>query len=277
MSDRRAIHGIWVVEKGSGRNLVSRAYSDIDIDMDLIAPFLSATHMFIDETSNETLRTIDTATNRYIWEANDHLLFVMVVSKAARTGHMRFLLQYAMQEFITKEVPVGKSVEIVLKEWHGAPTTFMKFGGFVDELVSQYEETDESLLAGKSMDCLAVYSHLFRAIMRVDIDKNNRRKLVRRVKKHTKPLFERYEFLTGVTIDGGGIEILDIDVYNVPYKILRAVLEELLRLLTEATRETVTKARYRKMIFEHVMPYVKQDLERMQTYAILDDVVRHLF
>ncbi|MHA2432575.1 MAG: hypothetical protein ACXADO_05025 [Candidatus Thorarchaeota archaeon] len=86
-----------------------------------------------------------------------------------------------------------------------------------------------------------------------------------------------YEFLTGVTIDGGGIEILDIDVYNVPYKILRAVLEELLRLLTEATRETVTKARYRKMIFEHVMPYVKQDLERMQTYAILDDVVRHLF
>ena len=92
---------------------MSRAYSGIDIDMDLIAPFLSATHMFIDETSNETLRTIDTATNRYIWEANDHLLFVMVVSKAARVSHMRFLLQYAMSEFITNEVPVGMNVETV--------------------------------------------------------------------------------------------------------------------------------------------------------------------
>ena len=78
-------------------------------------------------------------------------------------------------------------------------------------------------------------------------------------------------------VDGGGIEILDIDVYNVPYKILREVLEDLLRHLTEATRDTVTKARYRKMIFEHAMPYVKEDLERMQTYAILDDVIRHLF
>jgi hypothetical protein len=256
---------------------VSRAYSGIDIDMDLIAPFLSATHMFIDETSNETLRTIDTATNRYIWEANDHLLFVMVVSKAARVSHMRFLLQYAMSEFITNEVPVGMNVETVLREWHGAPTTFQEFGGFVDELVSQYEETDESLLAGKSMDCLVVYSHLFRAIMRVDIDKKIRRTLVRRIKKRIRPLIEEHGFLAGVTVDGGGIEILDIDVYNVPYKILREVLEDLLRHLTEATRDTVTKARYRKMIFEHAMPYVKEDLERMQTYAILDDVIRHLF
>ncbi|MFX0044920.1 MAG: hypothetical protein ACFE8Z_03665 [Candidatus Hermodarchaeota archaeon] len=256
---------------------MSKAYSGIQIDMDLIAPFLSATHMFIDETANETLRTIDTATNRYIWEANDHLLFVMVVSKAARVGHMRFLLKYAMNEFMTNEVPVGMNVETVLKEWHGAPTTFREYGEFVDELVGQYEETDESLMAGKSMDCLSVYSHLYRAIMRVDIDKKTRRTLVRRIKKQIRPLTNEYAFLSGVTVDGRGIEVLGIDVYNVPYKILRQVLEELLRHLAEATKATVTKARYRKMVFEHAMPYVKEDIERMQTYAILDDVVRHLF
>ncbi len=277
MADRRAIHGIWVVEKGSGRNLVAKAYSDIEIDMDLIAPFLSATHMFIDETANEKLRTIDTEFNRYIWEANEHLLFVMVVSKAARVGHMRFLLQYAMQEFIKNEVPAGKDIPTVLKEWHGAPTTFKKFASFVDELVGQYEVTDESLLAGKCMDCLAVYSYLYRAIMRVNIDKKTRRQLVSRIKKQMKPLLAEHAFLDGVVVNGDGIEILEINVYDLPYKILRDVLEELLRIMAEATKETVTKAKYRKMIFEEAMPYVKSDIKRMQTYAILDDVVRHLF
>ena len=93
MSSKRSILGVWLIERGSGRNLVARAYSDlVKLDMDLIAPFLSATHTFIDKAASETLRTVDTETNRYVWEANEHLLFVMVVSKAARLGHMRFML-----------------------------------------------------------------------------------------------------------------------------------------------------------------------------------------
>lgn len=53
MSGRRAIQGIWLIERGSGRNLIAKAYTGIDIDMDLIAPFLSATHTFIDRASSE--------------------------------------------------------------------------------------------------------------------------------------------------------------------------------------------------------------------------------
>ncbi|TFG31671.1 hypothetical protein EU528_05670 [Candidatus Thorarchaeota archaeon] len=278
MSDKCSILGVWLIERGSGRNIVSRAYSEaVKLDMDLIAPFLSATHTFIDKASNETLRTIDTETNRYVWEANEHLLFVMVVSKAARLGHMRFLLEYAMEEFMTNQVPADTDIGSMLKKWHGTPSKFKEFGNFVDELVMQYEVTDEVLVAGKSMDCLEVYSHLFRGIMRVKTAKSKKNKIVATMKTYLEPLLDRYPFLSQAPVDEAGIEVLQIDINTVPYHHLRDALEELLRLLAKVTRETVTPKVYRDMIFEHVMVYVKRDIKRLQTYAILDDVVRYLF
>ncbi|MHA2192422.1 MAG: hypothetical protein ACXAAR_03225 [Candidatus Thorarchaeota archaeon] len=110
MSNKRSVQGVWLIERGTGRNIVSRAYANIEIDMDLIAPFLSATHTFIDKASQEELKTIDTDTNRYIWEANDYLLFVMVVSKSARVRHMRFILEYAMEEFMKNQIPADKDI-----------------------------------------------------------------------------------------------------------------------------------------------------------------------
>jgi hypothetical protein len=245
--------------------------------MDLIAPFLSATHTFIDKASNETLRTVDTETNRYVWEANEHLLFVMVVSKAARIGHMRFMLEYALNEFVNQEVPTNSDVATILKNWQGAPNTFRKFGKFVDELVEQYEVTDESLLAGKSMDCLEVYNHLFRGIMKVKTGKKRRAEIVKRMKGWLEPMLNRYPFLDCVPIDGAGIEVLEIDVNLVAYQHLRDSLEEVLRLLAKAVREIVTPKAYRDVLFDFVMPYVKSDIQRLQMYAILDDVVRYLF
>ncbi|MFW9887393.1 MAG: hypothetical protein ACFFER_04385 [Candidatus Thorarchaeota archaeon] len=277
MSNKRSVQGLWLIERGSGRPLVSRAYTNIEIDMDLIAPFLSATHTFIDKTSQESLKTIDTDTNRYIWEANDYLLFVMVVSKSARVAHMRFILEYALNEFMKNQIPDGKDIETMLRQWHGKPDQFKKFGSFVDELVSQYEVTDESLVAGKSMDCLAVYSHLFRAIMRVRTDKDTRREIVKRIKKSLKPIKEFYGFLDVVTVDSAGIEVLNIDVNIAPYKELRVALEEILKILSQVVQETVSKKAYQTMLLKHAMPYVKSDVDRLQTYAILDDVIRHLF
>ncbi len=278
MSTKRSILGVWLIERGSGRNLVAKCYSDaVKLDMDLIAPFLSATHTFIDKASNETLKTVDTETNRYVWEANEHPLFVMVVSKAARLGHMRFMLEYALNEFMNKEVPPNTNIVEVLKKWHGAPSTFKNFGNFVDELVTQYEVTDESLVAGKSMDCLEVYSHIFRGIMKVKGSKQKKEAIVKRMNSLTEPLLDRYPFLQKVPIDVAGIEVLDIDVNTVAYQHLRDSLEELLRLLGKAVREIVTPKAYRDMLFDYVMPYVKHDIQRLQTYAILDDVVRYLF
>lgn len=278
MSTKQSILGVWLIERGSGRNLVSRRYSDVvKLDMDLIAPFLSATHTFIDKASNETLKTVDTETNRYVWEANEYLLFVMVVSKAARLGHMRFMLEYALNEFMNREVPKNSDIATVLKNWLGSPTKFKNFGNFIDELVTQYEVTDESLVAGKSMDCLEVYSHLFRGIMKVKGGKQKKQAIVKRMEALTEPLLDRYPYLKDVPIDVAGIEVLDIDVNVVAYQHLRDSLEELLRLLGKAVREIVTPKAYKDMIFEHVMPYVKHDIQRLQTYAILDDVVRYLF
>ena len=278
MSDKCSILGIWLIERGSGRNIVSRAYSEaVKLDMDLIAPFLSATHTFIDKASNETLRTIDTETNRYVWEANEHLLFVMVVSKAARLGHMRFILEFALEEFMTNQIPSDTDVASVLKKWHGAPGKFKEFGNFVDELVTQYEVTDEVLVAGKSMDCLEVYSHLFRGIMRVKTAASKKKRIVKKLNTYMEPLLDRYPFLAEASVDEGGIEVLMIDINTVPYHHLRDALEELLRLLAKVAKEIVTPKAYRDMIFDHVMTYVKRDIKRLQTYAILDDVVRYLF
>ncbi len=278
MSNKRSIHGVWLIERKTGRNLISKAYTGIDIDMDLIAPFLSATHTFIDKASNESLKTIDTETHRYVWQANEHLLFVMVVSKAARIGHMRFILQYALNEFMRNEIPKKNTIESLLKEWHGSPKTFKHFGNFVDELINQYEETDEALIAGKSMDCLEVYSHLFRSIFSVEIKPAKKKHLVKKVKEMIAPILETYPYLEDVSIDGKcGVDVLSIDVYNVNYGSLRDALEELLRITSTATREIAGDEAFRKMIFEYAMPYVKRDINRLQTYAILDDAIRYLF
>lgn len=258
-------------------NLIGRAYTGISIDMDLIAPFLSATHTFIDRAANETLRTIDTDTHRYVWAANDDLLFVMAVSKGARTGHMRFLLDYALNAFMRDEVPEGTDLATFLKEWEGNPTSFDRFASFVDELVSQYEQSGESLVAGKTMDCLEVYNHLFRTLMEVKVDKRTRRKIVEQIKTRLQPLVEAHPFLAVVPVDEAGIEVLNIDVYSVEYRALRITLEGMLQAAAEVIRKTAGEELYRSMIFENAMPYVKNDIERLETYAILDDIVRYMF
>ena len=127
------------------------------------------------------------------------------------------------------------------------------------------------------MDCLEVYSHLFRGIMKVKGGKQKKNAIVARMKGLTEPLMDRYPFLIQVPIDVAGIEVLDIDVNNVAYQHLRDSLEELLRLLGKVVREKATPKAYRDMLFDHVMPYVKRDIQRLQTYAILDDVIRYLF
>jgi hypothetical protein len=277
MSDRRSIHGIWLIERQTGMNLIARAYTGITIDMDLIAPFLSATHTFINRAANETLRTIDTDTHRYVWAANDELLFVMAVSKSARTGHMRFLLDYALNEFMHNEVPEGTDLPALLSAWEGNPTSFDRFAIFVDELVSQYEQSGESLVAGKTMDSLEVYNHLFRAIMEVEVDKRTRKKIVEQIRVQLQPLLETYPFLSVVPVDEAGIEVLNIDVYTVDYRALRNALESMLKAVAEVIRKVAGEDAYRNMIFDHAMPYVKNDIGRLETYAILDDVVRYLF
>lgn len=268
-----------MIERDTGRNLVARAYEETDVDMDLIAPFLSATHTFIDRASNEALKTIDTESSRYVWVGNEHLLFVMIVSKAARIGHMRFLLDYALEEFMKRMIPEGEDLGQVLQKWHGHPQTFAAFGKFLDELVAQYEVTDDSLLTGKSMDCLEVHNHIFRNLMRMDIDSKTRKQLVKTLKKEIEPLIEKYPFLATVPIDGAGIEVLDIDIINhdIPYKTLREALEELFKTVANCVRTTIDKRKYHSVLLNHVMPYVKGDLRRLQTYAILDDVIRYLF
>jgi len=277
MSDRLSIHGIWLIERHTGRNLIARAYTGVSIDMDLIAPFLSATHTFINRAANETLRTIDTDTHRYVWAANDELLFVMVISKGARTGHMRFLLDYALNEFMHNEVPEGMDLPTFLKQWEGNPVSFERFARFVDELVSQYEQSGDSLVAGKTMDCLEVHNHIFRALMEVKVDKRTRKKMVEEIKARLRPLVETHPFLAVVPVDDAGIEVLNIDVYSVEYKALRSALESVFQVVAEVIRNVAGEEPYRNMIFDHAMPYVKNDIERLQTYAILDDIVRYLF
>ena len=277
LSDKRSIHGIWLIERLTGRNLVSRAYSGITLDMDLIAPFLSATHTFIDKASNESLKTIDTETNRYVWEASDFLLFVMVVSKGARVSHMRFILEFALDEFMRSEIPKNTDIESLLKDWHGTPQAFKKFGHFIDELISQYEETDECLVVGKSMDCLGIYSHLYRSILRVKTSKKNREKIVKRIKKHVSNIIGVYPFLNPDLVDGFGIDVLSLNAQEINYRQLRLALEELLRIVAESTKKIVTGTAYRNMIFNHAMKYVKRDLNRLTLYSITDDVIRWLF
>ena len=100
---------------------------------------------------------------------------------------------------------------------------------------------------------------------------------MRRIKKSLKPIKEFYSFLEVITVTSGGIDVLGIDVNVVQYKELRVALEEILKVLSQVVQETVTKKVYQTMLFKHAMPYVKSDVERLQTYAILDDVIRHLF
>ncbi len=88
---------------------------------------------------------------------------------------------------------------------------------------------------------------------------------------------EAHPFLSVVPVDEAGVEVLNIDVYSVEYKPLRIALESMLQAVAEVIRSVAGEELYRNMVFDHAMPYVKNDIERLETYAILDDVVRYLF
>ena len=115
--------------------------------------------------------------------------------------------------------------------------------------------------------------------MRVDVGRNVKKRIVKDIQSKIEPLIERYPFLSSVPVDEAGLEVLEINVLSndIPYKILREALEDLFRVVSQCVRQNVDPDKYQANIFNNVMRYVKEDLRRLQTYAILDDVVRYLF
>ena len=276
LSNSRLIYGLWLIEKISGRNLISRNYVGINIDIDLFAPLLTSTKMFVDATASEPLEMVDTEGSRYIWHSNQWLIIVLMISKKARIGHMRFLLHYALTVFMEKCMKKYGPIEEFLQNWQGQPI-FERYERFVDELVEQYEQTDEALLAGKAMDCLEVYSHLFNAILTIDLSKEKKQEMMERIKSELHELVATDEAFKNTVITNRGIDILSVDYTKCSYRSLRTTLDKMLTIVARVTRNIAPKTAYRDMLFDHVVPYLKKDMARLETYSIIDDVIQTVF
>ncbi len=277
LSNSRLILGVWLIERSSGKNLISLTFTDVEIDMDLFAPFLSATKFLIDTASSESLEMINTEGRRYVWHSNDWFLIVLAISKRARVAHMRFLLNYALNEFMNKAIPSNTSVDEFLRKWDGTPRPFREYEDFLRVLIDQFEQTDESLLAGKAMDCLAVYSHIFTAILRTNMKDDTREKLVSRIREELGNLIKDDSAFKGILIDKRGIDVLSINPTMCSYKVLRTRLDQILEIVSNIAKDLIPKRDYNKMLLEQLIPYMKRDIDRLETYSILDDIIRLVF
>jgi hypothetical protein len=51
----------------------------------------------------------------------------------------------------------------------------------------------------------------------------------------------------------------------------------MLGVLADTVKDVSGVNSYRAMIFNELIPYVKRDLDRLNLYSILDDIIRHVF
>ncbi len=281
MNSKHDIKAVFIIEAESGRSIYQRTYAKgFTGQFELLSGQLSGIYAILNnEMIDDRLKSVDTEDTRFIWVKRGPVVLMAATALKLNRSYIKSML-ITMYEFFEKIIKSkNMTIEDYLKYESEIGTGLSDLDAQIDELVSQFEQIDENVVAKKSMDSLEVYEHLFYRLLKMVSDEQ-RVSIINKIKEMYSEQLNKHIHTRKFIFDKNGIALTNFttkELETFKYREIRNLLENMLKDIAFEVRKTIGDSNYRNELFNLIVPYIKEDWVRIRAYAIDDDIIYHVF
>ncbi len=281
MNSKHDIKAVFIIEAESGRSIYQRTYAaEFNNQFELLSGQLSGIYAILNnEMIDDRLKSVDTEDTRFIWVKRGPIVLMAATALKINKSYIKAMLETLYEIFEKYLKESGQTLEHFLKFNSELSKALSILDNKVDELVGQFELIDENVIAKKAMDSLEVYEQLYYRLLRM-VDQENRAEIISKIKNMHSEALNKYIHTQKFVFDRNGIALTNFsskELESFKYREIRAILEQILKDISDLVRKSIGEENYRKNLFYYIVPYIKEDWVRIRAYAIDDDIIYHVF
>ena len=271
------IHNVWILEKKSGILLFHDKLGSIETEEDLLSGFLSAIYSFAEMEISSGIESMEMGEYNMIYCLSHGLLFVMAADKTDSSSNIKAQIDLIRDSFIDEFPGLKEDHEEFLKNWHGNRDIFRKFMFTLRDLIGSWVEVEATTSIAEKMDFLEVFQQIFSRIAKISfpvfreisIKANLELKLMETIKAH-KSVLNIEELSTIYDSEKTFLDVLSVNIFNPELTVstLKVTLRDLCKTILDVLKEYMGKKSFGEEFRMHVLPYLKQDWDRIRDLGL---------
>ncbi|MFX1521010.1 MAG: hypothetical protein ACFFCD_13925 [Promethearchaeota archaeon] len=281
------IHNVWIVEKKSGLLLFHEKLGSIETEEDLLSGFLSAIFSFAEtEIGASGIESIEMGDYTMVYCVSHGLLFVMAADKKDSWSNLRAQIDLIRDSFLEEFPEIKKDWKHFFSNWRGNRDLFQRFHTPLKDLVNTWVEVEATTSVAEKMDILEVYQQVFSRTSKITfplfresaIKKILENRLKETLKAHQSAL--NVEQLSAIyNSKETFLNVLSVNVFNPELTIstLKATLRDLCKTTLDTLKEYMGEKLFGEEFRTHVLPYVKQDYDRIREFDLDKFFIKYIF
>ena len=271
------IHNVWILEKKSGILLFQDKLGSIETEGDLLSGFLSAIYSFAEMEISSGIESMEMGEYNMIYCLSHGLLFVMAADKTDSSSNIKAQIDLIRDSFIDEFPGLKEDHEGFLRKWHGNRDIFRKFMFTLRDLIGSWVEVEATTSIAEKMDFLEVFQQIFSRIAKISfpvfreisIKANLELKLMETIKAH-KSVLNIEELSTIYDSEKTFLDVLSVNIFNPELTVstLKVTLRDLCKTILDVLKESMGKKNFGEEFRMHVLPYLKQDWDRIRDLGL---------
>jgi len=263
----KMIHGFFIIDKKSGIALISKLYTEIGVNPEILPSFVSALWLFSEKelTKKGKINEEKLAGYKWVYSAEGDLIFLLITDLSDRSSWLRFKLEHLKEEFFKMFPNAKENQREYLDKYVVVQKTWQPFGKVVDEALSDWGIAEKNIEMAKILDILDVYQKIITPLYMhlTDEGKQKVQELYRTLKDELK-LDLADEF---------NIEMHDQKIMEAPYKkvkeLFNMLLPEIINILIKDS--SIEYARWLLRI--SVFPIIRSEMSRITIYRLTENIM----
>ena len=272
------IHNVWIVEKKSGILLFHEKLGSIEAEEDLLSGFLSAVFSFAEsEIGAKGIESMEMGDYNMVYCVSHGVLFVMAADKEDKWSNLKAQIDLIRDSFIEEFPNLKRDWEHFLSDWGGDRDLFESFHTPLKDLVNSWVEVEVATATAEKMDYAEVYQQIFSRIAKISfplfrggkIKKMLEEKLEKVIKIHHSVL--DVEQLSAIyDSEETFLDVLSVNVFSPELSVstVKITLADLCKATLDVLKEYMGEKRFGEEFRTHVLPYLKQDWNRIRVLEL---------
>lgn len=271
------IRGFYITGWKSGKHLFSRTWVEKEYDSILLSALITSLETIALSLTTEQVNLVTLENSRFFFkfDKKNQLLFILITGLSTGTIRYRSYLEYMSKYFIEHFRPLLKDSDVsflMLEE-----NIQKRVVSVMDTFVENWERAESNLVEVKIQDVLEVYSLFFSTIIMKCLGEQTRKEYWNFILK----LFQENALSTGSfdylsIVPPGIVNYDELGLSNLNYDFMLKRLNRILRALVVLSKQAHSQEHYQDVFFEHVVPVIQLEHQRLRTYQLNDLLVMHL-
>ena len=267
------LHSFYVVSLREGAPIYSRKWTESAIDSAVLSGFLASLDQMAVQVASQHVNVVNLSNRRLFFQADEPngLLLVFVADTGESPGRFRKYLSILDRQFVKI---FGDQLARITEEGVQDAARIRSFDGFVDDLVGTVLQGESTLEAAKNMDLLELFAAFINAILQHFLTADTRNKRWSEIQAIFEDNIATTPALASLHVDRTGVVYFDeIDPKEVRNRKLRAILFSIFETLIAFVKRAMPKRTYQGLVFQHLGPVIRAELERLRAYSLTEQLV----